>query len=325
MHPDPSNLPKSRLALFLAGALFTLIFAIYFATAGTTIVNPGQVGVRVTLGTISPQVQPPGFYTTVFSSMRLLSTQIQTYTMAGPGQEGAASGSVNVLAKDQLPVLLDVSVMFHLNGHRAVEVVQKFGEGYADSIVHPLVRTAVRNAASEYITTDLIDKRAEMQARMNTLVRAQLAALLQGSRVNTDAVVVDEILVRNIDLPATIDEAIANVQRERQATVRATQANLTARQEAARVLTVAQGDSAQQIARAEADARMLAIHTRAEADAVTTRANSQAAANRTLAASLTPALLAYQRIDVTRAVLSSSGTRTVFLPGASPPSMLLSQ
>ena len=282
--------------------------------SGCTTVEPGEVGIEVLWGVVQGGVQPPGMYGSCFTDVKTMSTQTQTYTMAGTGSEGAGDGSVNVLARDQLPVKLDVSVMFHLNGERAIAVFRAFGERYDNSIVHPLVRTAVRDAASEFTAVDLIDRRAELQARMTTLVRATLASTLRGRGVNADAVIVDNILIRNIDLPQSIDDAIANVQRQRQRTAEATQANLTAQQEAARALTVANGEAAAQIATARAAAEMLQI-----------RSTSQAAANRVLAASLTPEFLAYERIQATRAVLGSSGTRTVFLPGNTAPNLLMNQ
>lgn len=291
--------------------------------ACTTTVGPGEVGVETRFGQVQAGVRQPDWYMTVLSDVVTLSTRTQTYTMAGAGtapannvtpvgSEARTDGSVKVLARDQLPVDLDVSVMFHLNGARAIEVFRSFGADYDGQIVHPLVRTAVRDAASEFAAVDLIDQRAALQARMTALVRERLSTTLRGRNVNDDAVVVDNILLRNIDLPPSIDEAIANVQRQRQATAASTQANLTAQQEAARALTVANGEAAALIARTEADARMLRI-----------RSEAQATANRTLSASLTPSFLAYERIQATRAVLASNGTRTVFLPGATAPAMLM--
>lgn len=288
-----------------------LIIALSLLSACTTI-EPGEVGVEVLFGKVQPGVRTPDWYSTMFSDVHHLSTRTQTYTMAGAGAEAAVNGSVNVLARDQLPVTLDVSVMFHLNGARAIDVFRSFGANYDDQIVHPLVRTAVRDAASEFAAVDLIDQRAALQARMTTLVRQTLAATLRGRSVDADAVQIDNILIRNIDLPQSIDEAIANVQRQRQATAASTQANLTAQQEAARALTIANGEAAALIARTEADARMLRI-----------RSEAQASANRTLSSSLTPEFLTYERIQATRAVLGSSGTRTVFLPGSTAPGMLM--
>lgn len=291
---------------------FMFLMAILATSLACTTVEPGQVGIEIRFGQIQGGVLPPGMYGSFICEVKTLSTQTQTYTMAGAGNEGAVNGSVNVLARDQLPVSLDVSVMFHLNGSDAIQVYRSFGEHYDDSIVHPLVRTAVRDAASEYSAVDLIDRRAELQARMTALVRTTLAATLQGRQVNPNAVTIDNVLLRNIDLPQTIDDAIANVQRQRQATAASTQANLTAQQEAARALTIANGDAAALIARTRADAEMLRLRTEAQANA-----------NRALAASLTPEFLQYERIQATRAVLGSNGTRTVFIPGNMSPNMLM--
>lgn len=279
---------------------------------GCSTIDPGEVGIEVQFGVIQGGVKGPGMYASLFSNFEAMSVQTQTYTMAGAGTEGHGDGSVSVLSRDQLQVSLDVSVMFHLEGDHAIAVYRTYGVGYDDRVVHPLVRTAVRDAASEFNAVDLIDRRADLQTRMTELVRTTLANTLDRRHVNTGAIVIDNILIRNIDLPDSIDEAIANVQRQRQATQASIQANQTAQQEAARALTVANGEAAALIARTEADARMLRIRTEA-----------QAAANRTLAASLTPEFLAYERIQATKAVLASNQTRTVFLPTGMSPNMLM--
>lgn len=290
---------------------------------GCTTIDPGEVGVEVSLGSIVPDVRTSGFHVTVIASIHKFSTRTQTYTMAGTGAEGDANGSVNVLAKDQLPIKLDVSVMFHLNGARAVEVYRALGNDYADSIVHPLVRTAVRDAASEFTAVELVDKRAELQLRMGTLVRGALEGVLRGRNLNTSSIQIDGILIRNIDLPQSIDDAIASVQRQRQATAAAEQANLTARQEAARALTIANGEVAQRTARAEGDANVVRIQALAEAARIRSIATAQAEANRTLAQSLTPAVLRYEQIRASTSVLASNGTRTIFVPGSMNPTVML--
>lgn len=96
--------------MFLMGVL---------ASVACTTVDPGEVGIEVRFGQIQGGVLPPGMYGSFISDVKTLSTRTQNYTMAGAGTEGAADGSVNVLARDQLPVTLDVSVMFHLDGDQA--------------------------------------------------------------------------------------------------------------------------------------------------------------------------------------------------------------
>lgn len=274
------------------------------AGVGCDSVKPGEVGVEICMSEMQPGVRPPGFYFTgVRCDITPLSTQTQSYTMAGAGAEAQTTGTVNVLTKDQLPVSLDVTVQFHLNGERAREVYTVFGEHYDDNIVHTQVRTSVRDAASGFTAMELVDDRVRLQAQMSTLVRDGLANTLRGRRVNADAVIIDNVLIRNIDLPNSLDQAIAQRQAEVQETQRRQQAVLTAAQEQIRVRT-----------QAETAAQDLLIRTRADAEALRIRSEAQAAANNRVAASLTPEVLMSQRIEATRAVLSSNGTRTVFVP-----------
>ncbi len=292
-------------------SLIALAIVAFFGC--TTTVHPGEVGVEVSLGTVQRGVRQPGWYSTVIADVVRMDTRTQAYTMSGNGTDGQTNGSVRVLTKDQLSVTLEVSVVFHLNGDRAVAVYETFGGDYDENIVHTIVRASVRDAASEFTAMDLTTKRDELQAKMSDIVRSQIADTLRGRHVNTDAIVVERILVRDIDLPQSIDDAIAAVQRERQATAAATQANLTAQQNAARLLSVANGEIAAYLARTRADAEMLRI-----------RSESQAVANRTIAASLTPELIAYRRVEAMSAVLGSSGTRTVFLPSGTAPNLMMS-
>lgn len=274
------------------------------ALQACTTVEPGEVGVLVTRGVIEANPLSPGMYGEMFCTVYKMSTKTQTYVMAGAAQaDHPGSGTVQVLAKDQLAVTLDVSVQFHLNGTRAVDVYRTFGQNYDDSVIHPLVRTAVRDAASEFTALQLVDQRAQLQTRMETLVRERVNSTLSSRQLNADAIRVDSILLQNIDLPNSLDESIANVQRQRQETARSEQQNLTAQQEAARALTAANGESQAALAR-----------TRANAEARVIDATATANANRLISQSITPELVRLRQIEVMSALLQSNGTRTIVLP-----------
>lgn len=294
------------------GVLFALMFMAF--GSGCTTVEPGETGVQVCWGTMDNQVYPPGFYTTVFCTMHALSTRTQTYTMAGAGQEAHVDGSVNVLTQDQLAVAMDVSVQFHLNDHatNVLLVYQLLGEHYDTDIVHQLVRTAVRDAASEFNAMQLVDQRSQLQIRMSTLVNDRLTSTLRGRQIPPNAVVIDNILLRNIALPNSLQESIANVQRQRQETAQREQAGLTATQESARQRIEAEGVSAAML-----------IRTRADAEAIRIRATVQAEANRLLSQSLTPEVLRLRQIEVTSALLGNSNSRVVMIPAGTVPTLMM--
>lgn len=304
-----------RMTRFGIGASFSsvMLALVFMAMVGCETVQPGNIGIQVCMGSVEDKTLQPGTYGMLICHVDQLSTRTQTYTMAGAGQEAAVNGSVRILTQDQLSVNLDVSVQFHLNERQALPVYKVFGADYDHTIVHPLVRTAVRDAASEFTAVQLIDERARLQARMNTLVRTALSNTLHTRNVANEAILVDNILLRNIDLPASLDQAIANVQRQRQETMQQTQARQTAEQRALSLQAQARGDS-----------EAMLIRTRADMEAARLRAERTAENNRLLNASLTPEILRLRQIEAMNAMLSSNQTRVVFLsPGQAPPVMMM--
>lgn len=282
--------------------LFMLVVACSISGCNCTTVQPGNVGVAVTMGQLEEWTYPEGFhFTGPLTDVHMLSTRTETYTMAGNGTEATVEGSINVVTSDQLSVVMDVSVQYHLNGSSAVLVYRYFGEDYARTLVHPIVRTAVRDAASEFSAIQLVDHRPQLQQRMEAMVSETLRTTLQGRGVDARAIVVDNILVRNIDLPQSLEESIANVQRQHQQTVQSVEALSTARAEAERLVMQANG---------EAQARL-------------SRARAEAESNRIINESLTPEVLRARQIDAISAMLANEHTRTVLLPVGTTPLLSL--
>jgi regulator of protease activity HflC (stomatin/prohibitin superfamily) len=267
----------------------------------TETINPGEVGVAVDWGQTQSWTFPEGFhFHGIGTDVIHMSTRTQAYEMGASGtaepstQESTLDRgeSISVLTQDQLGVVISATVQFHLEPSAAPEIYRLYGFSYQDALVHPLVRTAIRDAASGFTAIDLVDRREDLQEQMEANVHRQLESVLTNRGVPTSAVVIENILLQNIDLPDTLDESIAAVQQQRQLTIRSQQALLTATAEANRLVTEATG----------------------AAQATAIQANAQAAANRTIAESLTPAILEQHRIEATRAMLSSQQTRVIMLP-----------
>lgn len=282
-----------------------ILFCALLAAGGCTeTVQPGEVGVAVYWGETQSWVYPEGFhFTSVWMNVVHMSTRTQAYEMGLSGTPGASDGSestvergeaISVLTQDQLAVELSATVQFHLDASTAPMIYRMYGESYADTIVHPLVRTAIRDAASSFSAIDLVDQRPRLQTMMEANVQQRLEDALAGRNIPIRAVVIENILLQNIDLPESLDASIAAVQQQRQQTVQRQQALLTAQAEADRLRTEADGEAA----------------------ATRIRADAQADANRALSASLTPAVLEQHRIEATLAILHDSGTRTVMVPSS---------
>lgn len=276
--------------LLSAFAILSLV-----AGCGCTTVDPGNVGIGVDLSGVQQHVYHPGTHlTSIFTSVTPMSVQTEAYEMSGPQ-------SIHVLSQDQLSVDMEVTVNFHLNEADALQVFQVYSTEYADRVIHPMVRTAVRDAASQFSALNLVDQREALQTRMEDMVHQQITATLTARGLPADSFVVENVLLRNIDLPQSLDDSIAAVQRQHQETQQRLQALETARAEAERLRVEADGWAAANLARAQGTAE----------------------ANRILAASLTPQVLESRRIDLMGQLLANEHTRTLVLPASSTPLLQL--
>lgn len=269
------------------------LFALFGVGCSCSTVNPGEVGIGVDMDGVQDTIYQPGFHvTTITTSVVPMSLQTQTYEMAGDDE-------IHALTSDQLSVDLEVTINFSLNEQHVIPVYTAYTQDYASRIVHPIVRTAVRDAASTFTAPNLVDHRDEFQAAMEQQVEQQLTRTLQQRNLPADAIRIENVMLRNIDLPEALDASIAAVQQQRMQTQQRQQALETARAEADRLRTEAEGAAAAQQIRAQAEAE----------------------ANRTVAASLTPAVLEARRIEALQQLASSSGSRVVFYPAGTTPSI----
>lgn len=275
----------------------TLVFLSLTVLTGCscTTVAPGTVGIGVDTSGVQPHLYHPGFHaTSIFTSIVPMSVQTETYEMAG-------QNNIHVLTHDQLSVDLEVTVSFHLNESAAISVYNAYTPDYANRIIHPIVRTAVRDAACAFTAIALVDERGRLQTEMESRVNTQVSDTLVARGLPADAIVVDNVLLRDIDLPQSLDDSIAAVQQQQQQTQQRLQALETARAEADRARVQAEGEAAAAVATAQ----------------------GQADANRLLAASLTPQVLEARRIDLMGQLLANEHTRTLVLPASSMPMLQL--
>lgn len=285
----------------LGARLRSLIVAIGLSLFGIgcscSTVPPGHVGVGVDMSGVQPNLYHEGFHvTSITTDIIPVSLQTQIYEMGGAGSEmsgrSAPDDRIHALTQDQLSVDLEVTINFHLNEEAVIAVYRAYSLNYAERVVHPIVRTAVRDAASTFTAVNLVDNRNAFQERMETMVRDTVLQTLTQRELPQDSIVIENILLRNIDLPQSLDASIEAVQQQRQQTAQRQQALETARAEADRLRVEAEGFAQAQLARARAEAE----------------------ANRTVSESLTPEVLEARRIDAMRALLESDQTRTIMIP-----------
>jgi prohibitin 2 len=137
-----------------------------------------------------------------------------TYTMSKPSGEGQLHGgdSVQALTSDGQEVAVDVSILYHPDPNKIVQLHREIGPDYEAKIVIPSGRSVTRTSVSKYTVIDVYGaKRAEIQNEVLT----ELKALFDKSYL-----VLDGLLVRNVDFSPEFKKAIELKQIAQQETER---------------------------------------------------------------------------------------------------------
>ena len=167
------------------------------------IVGAGEVGVIHTFGEVDTTPRPSGLlFKMPWASMETMNVRTQQFTMSSASEDvGAlAGGTVNTLTSEGLTVGVDLTVLFRLNFNTAPEVFRDLGPQYQSVVLLPAIRGAIRDVVAQYSAEDLY-----------TVARATVGDLILSNLVrdlDSRGIVTEQVLLRDITLPAQIRQAI---------------------------------------------------------------------------------------------------------------------
>jgi len=161
-------------------------------------VESGNVGVLTLFGRVTGEVLPEGIHVvSPFKTNNEMSIRTQEI-----------KESASVPSSEGLVMNLDTSLIFHVDPAKASDVYQKIGPNYQAVLIEPNLRAAIREATASHSANALYTGEREMVAKQ---IFDQLAGLL-GQR----GFVVESILLRDIQLPATLKSSIESKQQAEQ-------------------------------------------------------------------------------------------------------------
>jgi prohibitin 1 len=177
-------------------AVFLLVILFFSAV---TRVGTGHVGVLTLFGKVqSGETLGEGIH--LINPMKTNNElSIQTQTL---------KESASVPSSEGLMMSLDTSLIYHLNPDRAAEVFQKIGADYENVVVEPTLRSAIREATASHTANALYTGEREMVAKQ---IYDQVS-----TELNQRGLVVENVLLRDIQLPATLKAAIEAKQQAEQ-------------------------------------------------------------------------------------------------------------
>jgi len=176
-------------------AAFVIVILLFSAV---TRVGTGHVGVLTLFGRVTSETLGEGMHLiNPLKTNNELSIQTQTL-----------KESASVPSSEGLMMSLDTSLIYHLNPDRASEVFQKIGADYENVVVEPTLRSAIREATASHTANALYTGEREMVGKQ---IYDQVSAQL-----NQRGLTVENVLLRDIQLPATLKSAIEAKQQAEQ-------------------------------------------------------------------------------------------------------------
>jgi prohibitin 1 len=171
--------------------LVIIMLAALVVFSGCRVIRQGEVGVKRTLGKISPKPLQAGarFYnpfTTVIFAMPLRTTNLEV-NLDLPSKEG-----VNVGA--------EISILYRVENRKATSIVETIGRDYESSLILPVFRAASADISAKFMAKDMhTGNRLEIENQ----IRDRMMNILEGR-----GFVIEAVLLKSIRLPRGLARAI---------------------------------------------------------------------------------------------------------------------
>jgi prohibitin 1 len=193
---DTGGAGRSLLRLVGLGILAFILVILLFSSV--TRVGTGHVGVLTLFGRVTGETLGEGIHLiNPLKTNNELSIQTQTI-----------KESASVPSSEGLMMSLDTSLIYHLNPDRAADVFQHIGADYENVVVEPTLRSAIREATASHTANALYTGEREMVAKQ---ILDQIT-----QQMNQRGLTVENVLLRDIQLPATLKASIEAKQQAEQ-------------------------------------------------------------------------------------------------------------
>jgi prohibitin 1 len=170
--------------------IVVVVLLLFLVLRSARVVRAGHVGIVDLFGNVRSEALPSGLhFVNPLASVHRMSVQTREVkeTMDTPSSEG-------------LVVHLEVSILFHLDSTKAADVYRTVGVDYENVLVDPNVRSAVREVTSSYEAKALYSpEREKMSSEINRHIL---------DAVEPRGVAVERMLLRDVALPARLQQAI---------------------------------------------------------------------------------------------------------------------
>ncbi len=295
------------------------LLAVFTGGCAYVDVPPGHVAVNWTLDGMEPRVYREGeWHIGMYDKPTVLDARSQD-----------REERLYVLTANGERIVLDASIAYHIMPKEAVQLMQDEGLHYYSKLIGPVLRSQARRVIGRYLPEEIYSTKREAIERE---IREGVENAIRGRHL-----VLEAVLIRDITLPGDIQRAINDkLQAEQQslkqkylldtarqvadrekleADAKAERSHISARSDAANTSIRAAADAEATRVRAQADADETLIDAKAEAQAKEITARATQEAQRLVDKTLSPKILAWDRIQATSKLATADNSKVVVLGG----------
>lgn len=247
----------------LAGRLAVLSVLPILLSLSIVVVPDGFAGIRVSqIWGARPGTLYPGMHlvTPLVDSVALYDTREQVYTTSANSTPKGESEVLIVQAREGLNIGLAVSVRYRLDPRRLNYIHANLPQPVGEQVVAPVVSTTYRQLAPNYITQEIFaTKREELRAKAADAIKA---------RLESDGILVREVLLRDLQLPAEYAKGLEGLLLKEQENERLGTEQEIKQKEVRIAELEAEAQKARDVKAAEGQAQVRVLQAKAEADAM---------------------------------------------------------
>lgn len=168
-----------------------LLMSISFIFTSCVTIRQGNVGVKRTVGKISPNIIEPGaklfnpFATTIIK-VPIITENIEV--------------KLELPSKEGLNVMADISILYHLEKSKATSIISEIGLNYENTVILPVFRASAADVTAKYMAKDM---HTGNRFDIESAIKDQMMKII-GNR----GFIIEAVLMKSIQLPKGLYEAI---------------------------------------------------------------------------------------------------------------------
>ena len=172
---------------------FLFSICVAFIMSSCAIIRQGEVGVKRTLGKLSPRTIEPGAKAFNPLTTTIIKLPVRTVNIEIES---------NLPSKEGLNVRSVISILYHIEPSKASSIIENIGTNYEEVLITSVFRSASADVCSRFYAKDMhTSKRAEIEEE----IKDRMDKLLEERGFDIEAV-----LLKTIQLPIGLAQAVEN-------------------------------------------------------------------------------------------------------------------